>query len=183
MFLSQVPSIFSFCPSPSLGSSSHSCLSSPLLPYLVLAALSLSLHLPTISSLRPVHRRILVSSHIHGRNKITLRMISPFCLRASWAGPLREQRGPGEKLSHAKFHSRHGQLINGVGSTCLHTPSVHSLSPDNAIERERKRNSVKMQPRKVKIKSLMGPLFQKKVWGPRGSIPCSSPSRWACSRE
>ena len=66
-------------------------------------------------------RRILVSSHIHDRNKITLRVVSPFCLRASWAGPLREQRGPGEKLSHAKFHSRRGQLINGVGSTCLHT--------------------------------------------------------------
>ena len=54
-------------------------------------------------------------------------------------------------------------------------PSVHPLSPDNAMESERKRNSVKMQPRKVKIKSLVGPLFSKQVWGPQGSIPSSPP--------
>ena len=34
----------------------------------------------------------------------------------------------------------------------LFYPSVHSLGPDNAMESKRKRNSVKMQPRKVKIK-------------------------------
>ena len=133
-------------------------------------------------------------TYIHDRNKITLRVVSPFCLRASWAGPLREQRGPGEKLSHAKFYSRRGQLINGVGSTCLHTSkslsnhesvtgyywlfypaNVHSLSPDNVIERERKRNSAKMQPRKVEIKSLMGPLFQKKSLGASGKYPLFLP--------
>ena len=44
------------------------------------------------------------------------------------------------------------------------------------MESERKRNSVKMQLRKVKIKinlkALWGPFFSKKVWGPQGSIPC-----------
>ena len=36
-------------------------------------------------------------------------------------------------------------------------PIVHPLSPDNATESKRKRNSVKMQPRKVKIKKAHGP--------------------------
>ena len=40
------------------------------------------------------------------------------------------------------------------------------MSPDNAMESERKRNSVKMQPRNVKIKSLMGPHSQNKFGGP-----------------
>ena len=32
------------------------------------------------------------------------------------------------------------------------------------------------------FKSLMGPLFSKKNWEPRGNIPCSPhpPSQWAC---
>ena len=43
------------------------------------------------------------------------------------AGPPREQRGPGEKVSRAKIFKlinylcRHGQLMNGVGSTSLNT--------------------------------------------------------------
>ena len=41
------------------------------------------------------------------------------------AGPPREQRGPGEKVSRAKIFQlinylcRHGQLMNGVGLTSL----------------------------------------------------------------
>ena len=50
-------------------------------------------------------------------------------------------------------------------------PKCPSLSPDNAMEGERKRNSVKMQPRnkriKVNLKALCGPFTH-----PRGSIPC-----------
>ena len=49
------------------------------------------------------------------------------------------------------------QSINGIGSAYLSitnhesvtTQSVHSSSSDNAMESERKRNSVKLQPREV----------------------------------
>ena len=78
-----------------------------------------------------------------------------------WAEPLREQRGPGKKafmrakctkIKLINYLCRHGQLINGVGSTCSHAsktlstltvksllifyPSVHSLSPDNVKDKE-----------------------------------------------
>ena len=62
---------------------------------------------------------------------------------------------------------------------CLFYPSVHLLSPDNTMESKRKRNSVKMQPRKVKIKASWGPFSQNKFWGP-GEVSSASPptSRW-----
>ena len=57
--------------------------------------------------------------------------------------------------------------------------SVHSLSPDNAMENGRKRNSVKMQPRKVKIKinlkASWGPFSQNKFGGPREVSPAPPP--------
>ena len=89
-----------------------------------------------------------------------------------------------------------GVVINGVGSTCLHVevffysnhpllialfyPSVHSLSSDNAMESERKKNSLKMQPRKVKIKKPRGAPFLETSLGATGKYPLLPPtSRWA----
>ena len=83
-----------------------------------------------------------------------------------------------------------GKLINGVGFnvfTCINEfvytnpllwqdywlfyPSVHSLSPDNAGKRKRKKQH-EDAAHKSKIKASWGPL---KVWGHRGSIQCSLP--------
>ena len=59
----------------------------------------------------------------------------------------------------------------------LFYPSVHSSSPDNAMESGRKRNSVKMQPRK----SLVESLFLKTSLGAGEVSPAVPPSRWACT--
>ena len=47
--------------------------------------------------------------------------------------------------------------------------------------KQKKRNSVKMQPRKVKIKCLVGALFSKQFGGPGEGSPAPPPplSRWA----
>ena len=65
------------------------------------------------------------------------------------------RRDPGEKISREKFTIIHmaWSMVLPVGFACFHAylstkailiilPSVHSLSPDNAIESER-RNRVK----------------------------------------
>ena len=61
------------------------------------------------------------------------------------------------------------------------------MSPDNAMEGERKGNSVKMQPRNVKLKSLVGPpLSRNKFGGPPslgGPVPLKDLGFLICSHD
>ena len=78
-------------------------------------------------------------------------------------------------------YSRHGQLIDSVQCTSVFVYANRESTTDYSTQAftliefrqcKRKGNSMKMQPRKLKIMLLKALWDFVKVWGPRGSIPC-----------